>query len=88
MNGEVTATLESYCPGPAGRGCTFRVVAIPGGFLLGVAIPGHGDIRGGVLPAAELLALGKQLMDMAIGGIKSDWQAVQQYTVPASRTVE
>jgi hypothetical protein len=83
--GEVTASLAPFCQGTTGRGCMLRTVPINDGFLIGMAVPGHGDIRGGVVTAAELLQLGKQLMDLAIGHIRHDWQSVQQFAVSADR---
>jgi hypothetical protein len=68
-----------------GKGSVLTLLPAPDGFQLGVAIPGHGDLRGGFLSAADLLELGRSLVKAAADRMAEDWHNHRPYVKAAGR---
>jgi len=69
-------------------GPALRAVPVPGGVEVGVVVPGHADMRGGVVSAEELAVFAGRLAALANRLAVDAWEAVGRGTVPAGRTRE
>lgn len=79
---ELTLSLQPFVPGP-GKGAVLRVVTVAGGFEVGCAVRGHGDLRGGIVSAAELSDFAARLLKAANARAIAEFNDFQAHVRPS-----